>query len=207
MHKPTASSATAARVESAASNYSTTAPSGPFLDMSSSTAKPALKARLPIPFRDKRDKPGLKPDRNGPVLTHDFAVPDHAPRFSPALEFAVSGKTASPLSELRDSYFPDMRQKDDNGNTKHKYPHARDRKGLKASNGSISIQTDFTGLNDRPVTPGGILDGYKGGGTEVRGNNGEPLREKGLVARAAASGREELGWAELLKGNVGANRM
>jgi hypothetical protein len=66
-----------------------------------------------------------------------------------ALNAAIAGKTASPLTELRDSYFPRM---------SFGWGGSRRKR-------SMSVKTSVTGLEGdqqggRPMTPGGILDAY-----------------------------------------------
>lgn len=146
--------------------------------LSSSFAKnPGMmsKKRLPIPFIAKtrfgnRVQPSQKQqqqqqlDKQGE--SQDTMTDLPFPGFSHALAAAVNGKTISPLSELRDSYFPSMSSKSIKSvrggtTTAPTAGSSSSKKRLRnGSNGSISIRTAFTGIDDRPVTPGGILDEY-----------------------------------------------
>jgi len=91
---------------------------------------------VPIPL----SRPEVELDRPNPMTDRN------------ALNVAISGRISSPLTELRDSYFPRMSFGLGRSRTKR----------------SMSIKTAVTGMTgmegdhsgERPYTPGGILDGY-----------------------------------------------
>ena len=130
---------------------------GEFLD----TGSLKTKNRMHIPFFEKTKFHSSENRQNRGAEVHSDLP---SPRFSHALAAAVNGQTTSPLSELRDSYSPNVM-----------LSKGASKKKRKGSTGSISIHTDFTGLDERPMTPGGILDGYKAGDRSGRDDEKERI--------------------------------
>ncbi|ORX41064.1 hypothetical protein BD324DRAFT_647961 [Kockovaella imperatae] len=146
-------------------------------------------SRLPTPLFEQ-SKYVERPCPEHPPT--DFSA-SPTPPFFHALTAAVNGKTSSPLSELRDSYFPEMK------------PKALKKKGARGeSNGSISIKTAVTGSEDRPQTPGWILDGYGRNGGQGIDNGGTGVSKAfvELSPRAESARRKPFGgrsgWAAFI---------